>query len=57
MKMLKMQQQTEDNAHLGLVQFVKSALQALQDVDDDFYVVLVLLEHPFDFRQNLPSDG
>lgn len=43
--------------HLRLFQLVKSALQTLQDVNDDLNVVLVLLEHPLDFRQNLPPDG
>lgn len=42
--------------HLGLFQFVKSSLQTLQNVDDDFDVVLVLLKDAFDFRQDLPPN-
>lgn len=47
----------DEETHLGLFQFVKGSLQTLQDVDDDFDVVLVLLENAFDFGQYLPPDG
>lgn len=43
-------------SHLGLFQLVKRPLQTLQHVDDDFDVVLVLLEHALDFGQDLPTD-